>query len=53
MKKKTFYIDFNGYCEIEADTPEQAVNEFWRLIQEELPLPQNVYHLEYFEEKVN
>lgn len=26
---KTFFVDFKGYCEIEAETAEQAETEFW------------------------
>ena len=50
-QKKTFFVDFSGYCEIEAETREQAETEFWRLVQEELPLPQNIYDIEGIEEK--
>ena len=48
---KTFYIDFSGYCEIKAETAEQAQNEFWRLIAEDVPLPANIYEIEGVEEK--
>lgn len=29
-----WYVDFNGYCEIEADTSEKASEKFWNTIQE-------------------
>lgn len=50
---KTFYIDFNGYCEIEAETPEQAETEFWRLLQEDIALPQSIYDIDCIEEKTD
>lgn len=50
-QKKTFFVDFSGYCEIEAETREQVETEFWRLVQEELPLPQNIYDIEGIKEK--
>ena len=42
MKEGTsmkWYIDFDGYCEIEAENEEEAEQEFWRLISEDKPLP--------------
>lgn len=48
---KTFFVDFSGYCEIEAETAEQARTEFWRLVQEEIALPQNIYNIDCVEEK--
>ena len=48
---ETFYIDFAGYCEIEAENVAQAQTEFWRLIQEELPLPKNIYEIQGIEKK--
>lgn len=48
---ETFYIDFAGYCEIEAENVAQAQTEFWRLIQEELPLPKNIYEIQGIQKK--
>lgn len=48
---KKYYVDFSGYCEIEAETPEQAKAKFWWLIQEEIPLPRNIYEIDSVEEK--
>ena len=30
---KTFYIDFEGYCAIEAETVEEAKVKFWKNLQ--------------------
>ena len=46
-----FYVDFRGYCVIEADTWEEAVNEFFRLTAEDVPLPDNYYEVEGVEPK--
>ena len=48
---KTFYIDFFGYCEIDANSTEEAQEIFWKIINENKPLPQNVYELDRVEEK--
>lgn len=47
----TFWIDFQGYCEIEADTAEEAEQKFFDLIMEDQPLPNNIYEVEGVEEK--
>lgn len=47
-----WYIDFNGYCEIEAESKEEAEREFWRLIViENKPLPSNFYDIDSTEPK--
>lgn len=46
-----WYIDFNGYCEIEAENKEEAEREFWRLIIENKPLPSNFYDIDSTEPK--
>lgn len=48
---KTFWVDFTGYCEIEAETAEEAENKFWSYIEDDIPLPQNIYDVEGVEEK--
>lgn len=30
---KKFYIDFSGYCTIEAETSEEACSKFWETLQ--------------------
>lgn len=46
-----FYVDFRGYCVVEADTWQEAENEFFRLVAEDLPLPENYYEIEGVEQK--
>lgn len=46
-----FYVDFSGYCEIEADSPEDAEQKFWDLINEDKPLPENIFDIDGIEEK--
>lgn len=46
-----FYIDFGGYCEIEANDEEEARLKFWDFIVEDKPLPCNYYELHTIEEK--
>lgn len=48
---KTFYVDFSGYCEIEAETTEEAEQKFWDFINEGKPLPQDIYDIDCVEEK--
>jgi hypothetical protein len=48
---KTFYIDFEGYCEITANTKEEAEEIFWSLVGNDKPLPSNLYEVEGIEEK--
>lgn len=48
---KTFWVDFSGYCEIEAETAEEAEQKFWDFINENIPLPQNIYNVDGVEEK--
>lgn len=46
-----FYVDFWGYCEIEAENPHDAQNKFWELINNNKPLPENVYDIWCIEQK--
>ena len=48
---KTFWVDFSGYCEIEAETAEEAEQKFWDFINDDMPLPQNIYEVDGVEEK--
>ena len=50
---KTFWVDFNGYCEIEAETAEEAEENFWAYLAENIPLPHNIYNCEGVEEKLH
>lgn len=40
---KKFYIDFTGYCEIEAENGKEAMDKFWDIINSDKPLPHNRY----------
>lgn len=46
-----FYVDFSGYCEIEATSALEAKNKFWELISNDYPLPKNIYEIDSIEEK--
>lgn len=46
-----FYIDFTGYCEIEAENEEEAQQQFWDIIYDERGLPKNVYEICNIEKK--
>lgn len=46
-----FYIDFTGYCEIEAENEEEAQQQFWDTIYDERGLPKNVYEICNIEKK--
>lgn len=48
---KTYYVDFSGYCEIEANTIQEAEEKFWEFLSNDKPLPSNIYEIEGFEEK--
>ena len=41
-----YYIDFEGYCVIEAENAEEAQQKFWQMIQRDEPLPCNVYEIQ-------
>jgi len=46
-----YYIDFQGYCEIEAENADDAHNKFWEFINDDKPLPENVYEVWCIEPK--
>ena len=46
-----WYVDFSGYCEIEAENEEEAEREFWKLFNEDKPLPSSVYDIDGIELK--
>lgn len=45
-----YYIDFEGYCVIEAENEEEAKKKFWQIIQSDEPLPSNLYEIQSVEE---
>ncbi len=48
---KTFYIDFEGYCEIEATDEQTAEEIFWEMVRVGQPLPHGIYEVLGREEK--
>ena len=48
---KNYFVDFVGGCEIKANSPEEALDIFWKCINEEKPLPSNQYFDVTVEEK--
>jgi hypothetical protein len=46
-----FYVDFSGYCEIEAEDAALAQDKFWELVNEDKPLPCNIYEIQGIELK--
>ena len=48
---KVWYIDFNGYCEIRAETADEAEEIFWKMVGSDQPLPCNLYEIDRVEEK--
>ena len=45
-----YYIDFSGYCEVEANSPEEAEEKFWNTIQRPCTACENdVYDIEGIE----
>jgi hypothetical protein len=46
-----FYVDFSGYCEVEAKDEIEARANFWKRVEEDKPLPSNIYEIIGIEEK--
>lgn len=46
-----WYIDFSGYCIIEAENEDEARHKFWDCIMDGDPLPINYYEIQSVEEK--
>lgn len=46
-----YFIDFEGYCEIEAENAKQAEDLFWKLIKDKIALPHSVYEVEGVEKR--
>ncbi len=38
IKMRKFYIDFSGYLKVEANTPREAEEKFWRLVNSQFNL---------------
>ena len=46
----TYYVDFSGWCKVEADSESEAKAKFWECIYYDELLLHNVYNLEEVEE---
>jgi hypothetical protein len=46
-----YYVDFDGYCIIEADNKEEAKRIFWEKVSSDEPLPSNIYEIQGVERK--
>lgn len=46
----TYYVDFSGYCAVNADSADEAETKFWEYIYNNAPLPHSLYTLEGVEE---
>ena len=42
----TYYVDFFGWCKVEADSESEAKAKFWEYIYYNEPLPLNNYTLD-------
>ena len=48
-----YYVDFSGYCEIEADSADEAEKKFWDTLQKPCSACENdVYHIDGIEGKI-
>lgn len=45
MDEKTYYVNFWGWCEIEASSEEEAKVKFWEYVMNEKALPKNIYEI--------
>lgn len=39
-----YYIDFSGYCVVEANSADEAKAKFRKYIYDDVPLPHSSYH---------
>ena len=46
-----YYVDFGGYCEVEAKDEKTAEENFWQLVGDDKPLPCKIYEVQGIEEK--
>lgn len=51
MSMKNFAIFFTGSCVIAAENETAAVSTFWELINNQQPLPMNLYEVQNVEEE--
>lgn len=51
MNMKNFTIDFAGSCVITAEDETAALHTFWELINNQQPLPMNLYDVQNIEEE--
>lgn len=51
MSMKNFTIDFAGSCVIAAEDETAAMRTFWELINNQQPLPMNLYEVQNVEEE--
>ena len=51
MNMKNFAIDFTGSCAIAAEDEAAALRAFWELINNQQPLPMNLYDVQNVEEE--
>ena len=51
MNMKNFTIDFVGSCVIAAEDETAALRTFWELINDQRPLPMNLYEVQNVEEE--
>lgn len=47
----TYFVDFGGYCEVTADSTEEAEEKFWEYIFNGELLPKATYECEGVEQK--
>ena len=45
-----YYVDFSGYCAVNADSANEAEDKFWEYIYNNAPLPHNFYTFEGVEQ---
>ena len=49
---KNFTIDFTGSCVIAAEDEAAALRTFWELINNQQPLPMNLYEVQNVDEEI-
>lgn len=54
MMMKKWYVDFSGYCEIEAETAEEAAEKFWEGVRSpSVNTFNDIYDIDCIEENTN
>lgn len=46
-----YFIDFEGYCEIEAENAKQAEDKFWEMVNSKTALPHAIYEIDNVDER--